>query len=96
MHKIEPYCRKLIVKRDRNRWTRNRCKSRLSMLNEERGRKCETHAMKMSRSRPFDFIMLIYPIDDAIHSLINLDVRRIIRELYRSMDGSFFFKSISI
>lgn len=45
------------------------------MLNEGRGRKCETHAMKMSRSRPFNSIMLIYSTDNAVYNLINLDIR---------------------
>lgn len=56
--------------------------------------------MRMSRSRPFDFIMLIYFIDDAIYIYVVWSTwtyaRKIIRELYRSIDGSFFFKSISI
>lgn len=54
----------------------------------------------MSRSHHFDFIMLIYFIDDAIYIYVVWSTwtyaRKIIRELYRSIDGSFFFESISI
>ena len=49
----------------------------------------------MSRSHHFDFIMLIYFIDDAIYIYVVWSTwtyaRKIIRELYRSINGSFFF-----